>query len=352
MTTDTIDQARFEALFGTVFTHVAGAVSVLMAYMGDRLGLYAALREVSPATSAQVAAKAGLDERYVREWLSANAAAGYADWDGARFSLSPEAALIFAAEGDPRCMQGFFQILKSMYDDEEKSTAAIRENRGLPWSGRSPCCFCGTDRFFRPGYATNLIASWIPALSGVEDRLRAGGRAAAIGCGHGASTLLMAEAFPAATFVGFDFHAPSIAEAREKARAAGLANVSFEVAAAKDFGGEDYDLVCIFDALHDMGDPVGAAAHVRSALRPGGSFMVVEPLAGDALSDNLHPLGQVFYGASTAVCVPASKAQEVRLALGAQAGEKALTEVLTQGGFGSVTRVAQTDTNMVLEAVA
>jgi 2-polyprenyl-3-methyl-5-hydroxy-6-metoxy-1,4-benzoquinol methylase len=350
MTTDTIDQARFEALFGTVFTHVAGAVSVLMAYMGDRLGLYAALREVSPATSAQVAAKAGLDERYVREWLSANAAAGYADWDGARFSLSPEAALIFAAEGDPRCMQGFFQILKSMYDDEEKSTAAIRENRGLPWSGRSPCCFCGTDRFFRPGYATNLIASWIPALSGVEDRLRAGGRAADIGCGHGSSTLLMAEAFPAATFVGFDFHAPSIAEAREKARAAGLANVSFEVAAAKDFGGEDYDLVCIFDALHDMGDPVGAARHVLETLAPDGTWMIVEPAAGDAVEDNLNPIGRAYYGFSTLLCTPASLSQEVGLALGAQAGEARLREVVTAAGFTRFRRAAETPFNIVLEA--
>lgn len=352
MTTDTIDQAKFETLFGQTLSHIAGAVSVLMAYMGDRLGLYAALRDTGPATSADVAARAGLDERYVREWLSANAAAGYVDWDGARFSLSPEAALIFAADGDPRCLQGFFQALKSIYDDEEKSTAAIRAGRGLEWGARSPCCFCGTDRFFRPGYAANLIDSWIPALNGVREKLEQGGSVADIGCGHGSSTLLMAQAFPASTFTGFDFHAPSIEEARAKARTAGLANVSFEVATAKAFPGTDYDLACIFDALHDMGDPVGAAAHVRAALRPGGSFMVVEPLAGDQLSDNLHLLGQIFYGISTAVCVPASKAQELGLGLGAQAGEKQLAAVLTEGGFGSVRRVAQTDTNMVLEAIA
>jgi SAM-dependent methyltransferase len=352
MATTTIDQAKFEALFGKTLADIAGAVSALMAYMGDRLGLYAALRDSGPASSAEVAAKAGIDERYVREWLSANAAAGYVDWDGSRFSLSPEAALIFAAEGDPRCLQGFFQALKSVYDDEEKSTAAIREGRGLDWSARSACCFCGTDRFFRPGYAMNLTTSWIPALSGVEARLKAGGRVADIGCGHGSSTLLMAEAFPASTFVGFDFHPPSIEEARAKAAKAGLGNVRFEVATAKAFPGRDYDLACIFDALHDMGDPVGAAAHVKAALRPGGSFMVVEPLAGDSLSDNLHLLGQIFYGVSTAVCVPASKAQEVGLGLGAQAGEKALTDVLTQGGFASVRRAAETDTNMVLEAIA
>jgi ubiquinone/menaquinone biosynthesis C-methylase UbiE len=352
MASSAIDQGRFEALMGKALTDIGGAMAVLMAHMGDKLGLYRVLDDHGPGTSAQIAAKAGLDERYVREWLSAVAAAGYVDYDagGETFSLSPEAALIFAAEGDPRCLQGFFQAVKSVYDDEEKSTEAIRNGWGLGWGDRSPCCFCGTDRFFRPGYAMNLVNGWIPALTGIEEKLKAGARVVDIGCGHGSSTVLMAQAFPNSTFTGVDFHAPSVEAARTKARDAGVANVSFEVAAAKDFTGRDYDLACIFDAIHDMGDPAGAAAHIRQALKPDGSFMVVEPLAGDALTDNLHLLGQIFYSISTCACVPASKAQEVGLALGAQAGEKRLAEVLREGGFASVRRAAQTDTNMVLEA--
>ena len=352
MATAAIDQDRFEALMGKALTDIGGALAVLMAYMGDRLGLYKVLEKGGAGTSAEIAERAGLDERYVREWLSAVAAAGYVDYDaaGETFSLSPEAALIFAAEGDPRCLQGFFQAVKSVFDDEEKSTEAIRAGRGLGWGDRSPCCFCGTDRFFRPGYAANLVEAWIPALTGIEDRLKAGAKVADIGCGHGSSTVLMAQAYPNSSFTGFDFHAPSIEAARAKARAAGVGNAEFEVAAAKDFPGADYDFVCIFDAIHDMGDPAGAAAHIRRALKPDGSFMVVEPLAGDTLGDNMHLLGQIFYSVSTCACVPASKAQEVGLALGAQAGEKRLAGVLREGGFASVRRAAQTDTNMVLEA--
>jgi SAM-dependent methyltransferase len=352
MATQAIDEGRFEALMGKALTDIGGAMAVLMAYVGDRLGLYRALRSHGPGTSAEIAAEAGLDERYVREWLSGVAAAGQVDYDPAsgRFSLSPEAALIYAAEGDPRCLQGFFQAVKSGYDDEEKSTAAIRAGRGLAWGDRSPCCFCGTDRFFRPGYALNLVDNWIPALTGMREKLEAGAKVADIGCGHGSSTILMAKAFPKSTFTGFDFHAPSIAAAREKAASEGVTNVSFEVAAAKDFPGGGYDFACIFDAIHDMGDPVGAAAHVRQALKSDGSFMVVEPIAGDALEDNLHLLGGIFYTFSTLACVPASKAQEVGLALGAQAGERRLAQVLREGGFTNVRRAAETETNMVLEA--
>ncbi len=352
MATRAVDQAKFEALFGTVLTHIGGAVSLLMAYMGDRLGLYTALAKTAPATSADVAAAAGIDERYVREWLSANAAAGYVDYDGELFSLSPEAELIFASDGDPRCLQGFIEAVKSTYDDEAKSTEAIREGRGFDWGDRSPCCFRGTDRFFRPGYAVNLVDAWLPALEGVTGKLTAGATVADIGCGHGSSTVLMAQAFPQSTFVGYDFHAGSIEAAQAKAHEAGVTNVRFEVAKAKEFAGRDFDLACIFDALHDMGDPVGAAAHIRDALKPGGTLMLVEPLAGDTLTDNMHLLGQIFYGFSTVACVPASKAQEVGLALGAQAGEKRLSDVLREAGFASVRRAASTDTNMVLEARA
>jgi SAM-dependent methyltransferase len=354
MASATINEEKFGALMGKALTDIGGAFSVLMAYVGDRLGLYQALKRHGPGTSAEIAAEAGLDERYVREWLSCVSAAGHLEYDpaSAKFTLSPEAELIYAAEGDPRCLQGFVQAVKSAFDDEEKSVEAIRAGRGLGWGERSPCCFCGTDRFFRPGYAVNLVDNWIPALTGVREKLEAGAKVADIGCGHGSSTILMAQAFPNSTFAGFDFHPPSIDAARDKAVESGLANVSFDTAAAKNFPGEEYDFICIFDAIHDMGDPAGAAAHIRKALKEDGSFMVVEPLAGDALEENLHLLGTIFYGFSTLACVPASKAQEVGLALGAQAGEKRLSEVLKQGGFGTVRRAAQTDTNMVLEARA
>jgi 2-polyprenyl-3-methyl-5-hydroxy-6-metoxy-1,4-benzoquinol methylase len=354
MASAAINEDKFGALMGKALTDIGGAFSVLMAYVGDRLGLYQALKRHGPGTSAEIAAEAGLDERYVREWLSCVSASGHLEYDpaSARFTLSPEAELIYAAEGDPRCLQGFFQAVKSAFDDEEKATEAIRAGRGLGWGERSPCCFCGTDRFFRPGYAVNLVDNWIPALTGISEKLTAGAKVADIGCGHGSSTILMAQAYPNSTFTGFDFHPPSIDAARDKAAEAGLSNISFDTAAAKNFPGEDYDFICIFDAIHDMGDPVGAAAHIRKALKPDGSFMVVEPLAGDALEENLHLLGTIFYGFSTLACVPASKAQEVGLALGAQAGEKRLSEVLREGGFGTVRRAAQTDTNMVLEARA
>lgn len=330
----------------------AAKLEALMGYMGDRLDLYRAMQAAGPSTSEGLARHTGLDERYVREWLSANAAAGYVDYDeGAEsFALSPEAALVFAAEGDPRCLQGFLQAVKSVFDDEEKTTAVIRAGQGLGWGERSPCCFCGTDRFFRPGYAANLIANWLPALDGAVAKLGAGAAVADIGCGVGSSMILMAQAFPRSRFIGFDFHAPSVETARAKARDARVDNASFEFATAKAFPGRDYDLVCIFDALHDMGDPAGAAAHIRSSLKDGGSFVVVEPLAGDTLTDNLHLLGQIFYSISTVACVPASKAQDVGLALGAQAGERRLSDVLQKGGFMNVRRVAETDTNMVFEA--
>ncbi len=348
-----IDQTKLEALQGKVLTDVSGALGLLMAYMGDQLDLYSALAENCPATSEQLAKNTGLKERYVREWLSANAAGGYIEYDTSTkmFSMTPEQALIFAAEGQPECMQGFFQAVVSTYLDEPKATKAFRTGDGIPWGDHSTCLFCGTERFFRPMYAANLIDLWIPALDGVKEKLEAGAKVADVGCGHGSSTILMAQAFPSSTFHGFDFHAPSIEHARERARAAGVAkNTIFEVVAAKEYPGQDYDLVAIFDALHDMGDPVGACKHVLSTLATDGAFMLVEPFAGDALEDNLHPLGQIYYAFSTTVCVPNSLSQEVGLGLGAQAGEKRLTEVLMEGGFRRVRRAAETPTNMVLDA--
>ncbi len=348
-----IDNAKLEQLQGKVINDVAGSLGLLMAYIGDKLDLYSALLEISPATSQQLADNTGMDERYLREWLSANAAAGYINYDAAsgRFSMTQEQAVIFAAEGHPACMQGFFQAVMSVYIDEPKFSEVFRSGAGLPWREHSPCLFCGTERFFRPMYAMNLIDHWLPALNGVREKLEAGARVADVGCGHGSSTILMAKAFPNSTFHGFDFHAPSVEHARERARAAGVAsNTIFEVVTAKEYPGKNYDLVTIFDALHDMGDPVGAAAHIAKTLADGGTFMLVEPFAGDALEENLHPLGQIYYSFSTMVCVPASKSQEVGLGLGAQAGQKRLTEVLNAAGFSHVRRAATTPTNLVLEA--
>ncbi|MEM7543840.1 MAG: class I SAM-dependent methyltransferase, partial [Pseudomonadota bacterium] len=266
--------------------------------------------------------------------------------------LSPEQAAIFAHEGEPTCMQGFFQALVGQYANHDTALEVFKSGRGRPWSQHHPCCFSGTYRFFRPGYEMNLLSSWIPALNGVEDKLKSGAKVADVGCGLGSSTNLMAKAFPNSSFYGFDFHEPSIVQAQDNAKTEGVTNAQFDTADSSGFPGADYDLICIFDALHDMGDPVGAAKHIRQALKPGGSFMVVEPMAADALGDNLHLLGAIFYGFSTLVCVPTSRAQDVGLCLGAQAGEARITDVLKQAGFAKIRRAAETPMNMILEATA
>lgn len=349
---DMIDEARLEQLGGKVMGDVAGAMGILLAYIGDQAGVYDAMDGAGPQTIEELAAKTGLKARYLREWLSANAAAGYVDYDSTteRFSLSPEQATIFGREGQPMCMQGFFEAVIAQIETHEKAVETFKSGAGRPWSEQSSCCFCATDRFFRPGYAANLVDAWIPALTGVKDRLEAGGKVADIGCGHGSSTILMARSFPKSHFVGIDFHEPSVVSARQRATEAGVSNVEFHVAAAKDFANGDFDFACIFDALHDMGDPVGAAAHIRESLKPDGVFMLVEPMAGDTLADNMNVLSQIFYSFSTTVCVPASLAQEVGMGLGAQAGEKRLTHVLNEAGFSRVRRATETPTNMVLEA--
>ena len=352
---ETIDEARLDALLGKTIGDVAGAMSVFMAYLGDQAGVFDALDGAGRVTVDQLAAKTGMNAKYLREWLGAVAGAGYVNHHGAEnggdetFSLDPEQALVFTREGQPACMQGFFQLIVSQFAGHEKATETFRTGQGRPWGDHPACLFCGTDRFFRPGYQANLIDNWIPSLDGVEAKLKAGARVADIGCGHGSSTVLMAQAYPNSTIVGIDYHAPSIEAARAKAAEAGVSNVEFQVAKAQDFAGEGYDFACIFDALHDMGDPVGAARHIRETLAPGGTFMLVEPMAGDSMADNMHPLGQIFYAASCTICTPNSLSQEVGLGLGAQAGQKALTEVLTEAGFGNVRRAAETPTNMVLE---
>ncbi len=350
--TESLDEAKLEELAGKVVGDVAGAMSLFMAYLGDQAGVYAAMEDAGPQTVEGLAARTGLNAKYLHQWLGSNSAAGYVTYDpeAETFSLTPEQALVFAREGHPACMQGFFQSVVSQFETQQKAVDTFRSGEGRPWGDHSQCCFCGTDRFFRPGYAANLIDHWIPSLDGVAEKLEAGAKVADIGCGHGSSTILLAQAFPNSTIHGIDFHEPSIAEAKAKADAAGVENIEFQVAKAQDFQGRDFDFTCIFDALHDMGDPVGAAAHIRSAMKDDGTFMLVEPLAGDRMEENLHPLGQIFYAFSTTICTPASLAQEVGLGLGAQAGQKRLTEVLNEAGFTNVRRATETPTNMVLEA--
>lgn len=352
MSDQAFDEAKFEELQGKVMGDVAGAIGVLMSYIGDQAGVYKVLEDNGECTHEELAEKSGIDARYLREWLSSNAALGYVDYDAAKdtFSLSAEQAAVFAHDGEPTCMQGFFEAIVGQYGSYEDAVDTFKTGKGRPWSAQLPCCFCGTDRFFRPGYEANLVENWIPALDGVEAKLKSGAKVADVGCGHGSSTVLMAQSFPNSTFHGIDFHGPSLEEARAKADRAGVTNVEFHESSAKDFAGDDYDFACIFDALHDMGDPVGAAAHIKESLKPDGTFMIVEPAAADSLAENLNVLSAIFYGFSTTVCVPTSKAQEVGLALGAQAGEKRLTEVLNEAGFGRVGRATETPANMVLEA--
>jgi 2-polyprenyl-3-methyl-5-hydroxy-6-metoxy-1,4-benzoquinol methylase len=347
---EAINETRLNELTGKVIGDVAGALSLFMAYLGDQAGVFAALDGAGRLSVDQLAARSGLHPKYLHEWLGSAAAAGYVNHHpDDTFSLDPEQALIFGREGQPACMQGFIQAVVSQYEEHAKACATFQSGQGRPWGDHSQCLFCGTDRFFRPGYQANLVDNWIPALSGVEEKLKAGAKIADIACGHGSSTVLLAQAYPRSTVVGIDFHAPSIEQAKSKARAAGVTNVSFQVATAQDFTGEGFDLACIFDALHDMGDPVGAARHIREALAPNGTFMLVEPLAGDTMAENLHPLGQIFYAFSTTVCTPNSLSQDVALGLGAQAGEKRLAAVCREAGFANVRRAAETATNMVLE---
>jgi SAM-dependent methyltransferase len=306
-----------------------------------------------PVSAEELASRTDSDPRYVREWLSNQAAGGYVmyDPDANTFHLTPEQALALAQEDSPAFVPGAFQLATALIKDAPKIEQAFRTGEGVGWHEHHHDLFAGTERFFRPGYLANLVASWIPALEGVQAKLESGALVADIGCGHGASTIIMAQAFPRSEFVGFDYHEASIEYARQAAEQAGLdGRVCFDTASAKDYPGDGYDLVAMFDCLHDMGDPVGAARHVLGTLRPDGTWMIVEPFAGDRLEDNLTPVGRVFYGASTLVCTPASRDQEVGLALGAQAGEARLRDVVTTGGFARFRRAAQTPFNIVLEA--
>jgi SAM-dependent methyltransferase len=347
-----INPDKLNEFMGKAVSEIGIAMSAALVLIGDKLGLYKAMAQAGPLTPAEVAKKSGTAERYVREWLANQAAGGYVTYDAAsgKYTLPDEQAFALADEGSPAFLAGAFQIIAAIFRDEPKFAERFRSGDGLGWGEHDHRLFEGTERFFRPGYIANLTSSWIPALDGVEDKLRNGIKVADVGCGHGASTIVMAKAFPKSEFVGFDFHEPSIIAARQRAEAAGVAaRCRFEIARSTDFPGKGYGLVAHFDCLHDMGDPVGAARHVRETLAPDGTWMIVEPFAGDKVEDNLHPIGRVFYAASTMVCVPASLAEHGP-ALGAQAGEARLRHVVTSGGFTRFRRATQTPFNMVLEA--
>jgi SAM-dependent methyltransferase len=348
-----MDEAKLNAFVGHMLHDLGGALSIGMVRLGTKLGLYRTMRAEGPLTAAALAAKAGLTERYVREWLAHHAASNYVAYDkaSATFTLPPEQAAMLADEDSPLYIADAFEAAAAYIDNQPKVEHAFRHGGGVGWGNQSGCLFCAVARFFRPGYKANIVEKWLPALDGVIAKLERGARVADVGCGHGYSTVMMAAAFPNSEFVGFDFHIDSVREARSHAREHAVSdNVHFEVATAKNFPGRAWDLVTFFDSLHDMGDPAGAARHVQQALKPDGTWMIVEPFAHDALEDNLNPVGRLYYAASTLVCVPASMDQEVGLALGAQAGEARLREVVTGGGFTRFRRAAETPFNMVLEA--
>jgi len=346
-----MDDQKLNEFLGQMLQDLGGAFSIPLVRIGDTFGLYKRLHIDGPLTPSELARATGLAERYLREWLSAQAASNYINYDAAsgRFSLSPEQAAVLADEDSPVYMVAAFDCAASNVSNQPALEAAFKSGDGVGWGDQPGCLFCAVAKFFRPGYQHNLVQEWLPALDGVIEKLNSGARVADIGCGHGLSTVIMAEAFPNSKFTGYDFHDGSIAEARGHAKSHGLTNVSFEIGLAKEYPGE-FDLVCFFDCLHDMGDPGGAMAHVRKSLAPDGTCMIVEPMAADALEDNLNPVGRLFYAASTMVCVPTSLAQEVGTALGAQAGEARLREVAKAGGFGRFRRAAETPFNMILEA--
>ena len=348
-----LDPAKLEAFVFRAVDEVGATLNAALVVMGDKLGLYRAMAGAGPLDPGEIAERAGVAERYVREWLNAQAAGGFVEYDGSsgRYTLPPEQANALTDEQSPAYLPGFFQLALGSVLDSPRVTEAARTGEGVGWHDHVHDVHDGCERFFRPGYNANLVGAWLPALDGVVAKLEQGALVADVGCGHGSSTTLMAQAFPKSTFVGSDYHEDAIATARARAEAAGVADrVTFEVAPAAGYGGKGYDLVTMFDCLHDMGDPVGASRHVRETLADDGTWMIVEPAAGDRVEDNLNPVGRAYYGFSTLLCTPASLSQEVGLALGAQAGEARLRDVVTSGGFTRFRRAADTPFNIVLEA--
>ncbi len=348
-----MNEQRLHEFVGQVLDDLGGAFSLGLVRIGTALGLYKKLQEKGSLTSIELANATGLHERYVREWLSHHAASNYVTYDPATqcFTLPEEQAAVFADEDSPVYLADAFECAAAYVENQPKVQSAFVTGAGVGWGNQAGCLFCAVARFFRPGYNTNIVQQWLPSLEGVVEKLDRGARVADVGCGHGYSTVMMAEAFPNSEFIGFDFHADSIEDARRHAETHGTcANVHFEVATATQYPGKDYDLVTCFDCLHDMGNPVGAASHIHGSLKKDGTWMIVEPFAHDALEDNLNPVGRLYYAASTLVCVPASLDQEVGTALGAQAGEGRLREVVNAGGFQHFRRATETPFNLILEA--
>jgi len=349
----TLDEAKLMEFVGQAVGDVGAMLGGAMVVIGDKLGLYRAMKGAGPLTPADLASRTNTSERYIREWLSAQAARGYVTYDGAgRFELPNEHAIPLTDETSPACVIGAFETALGAVYATDTIAERFSTGDGFSWGAQDQHVLGGCERFFKPGYLNHLASTWIPALDGVEAKLSAGARVADVGCGHGASTLLLAQEYPASKIVGFDVHDGSIDAARKRAAEAGLSDrVDFEVASATTFAGT-FDLVCFFDCLHDMGDPAGAAAHVREHLAPDGTLMLIEPFAGDDLIDNLNPVGATYYAFSTLLCTPSSLSQEVGTALGAQAGETRLREIVTSAGFKTLRRVAETPFNIVLEVRA
>ena len=348
----TVDMNKLNAFIGQFVNDLGASVHAGMVVIGEKLGLYKALA-ARPMGSSELALKTQTDERYLREWLASQAAGGYITYDEktGKFSLSTEQAFTLANEDSPAYLPGAFELALGSLAAVPRITESFRSGKGMGWHEHQEGVFHGCEKFFRPGYAANLVSTWIPALQDVQAKLEAGARVADVGCGKGASTLLLAKAFPKARFFGFDYHDKSIEAAREYARRDGIADrVTFEVAKAKEFPGSDYDFVAVFDCLHDMGDPIGAATHVRKSLAKDGTWMIVEPFANDQLKDNLNPVGRVYYSFSTLLCTPCSRSQEVGMCLGAQAGETRIRDVVTAAGFSRFRRATETAFNIVYEA--
>ena len=341
-----------EAFIGQVVTDLGAAFSGVLVNVGRKLGLYQAMADLGACTSTALAEATGIRERYVREWLANQAAGGYVAYDPERqkYALPPAQAMVLALDQSPIFMAPAFEVAASFWLDEDQIVEAFRSGEGLGWHAHNHRMFCGTESFFRTGYRGHLVSEWLPALEGVVDRLKRGARVADIGCGHGASTIVMAQAFPKSSFTGLDYHDELIATARKRAAEQGLTgNIAFEVKAATEFDGHDFDLICFMDCLHDLGDPVGALAHCRKALKPDGKVLLVEPYAGDRLEENLNPIGRMYYAASAMACTPNSLSREVGLGLGAQAGEERLRKVAREAGFSNLRRAAQTPVNLILE---
>jgi SAM-dependent methyltransferase len=346
-----VDQDKLMQFMGKAVGDIGAAISAALVLIGDQLGLYKSLAQHGPMTPEELSKHTGTTERYIREWLNNQAAGGYVSYDpkSKKYSLLPEQAMALADEGSPVFLPGAFQVIAAAFKAQPKAVQNFKTGKGMEWGEHDPILFEGTERFFRPSYLGNLLTSWIPALEGMKARLEKGAKVADVGCGLGASTILMAQAFPQSRFFGFDYHDKSVALAKERAKKAGVKNAEFEVADAAAYPGKDYDLVAHFDCLHDMADPVGAAKQVRKTLKKDGTWMLVEPFANDTPEQNHNPVGRVYYGASTLICVPVSLAANGP-AIGAQAGEARLGQIAKEAGFTRFRRATETPFNIVLEA--